>query len=37
MRCARPLQKTLWPVRFTGVNVPVAGSHTVARVWSWTG
>ncbi len=33
LRWARPLQKTLKPVfTFTGVWVPVAGSHRVARV-----
>ena len=37
-RCASPLQKTLKPVStLTSVCVSVAGSHTVARVWSWTG
>ena len=37
-RCARPLQKMLKPVStLTGVCVPVAGSQTVARVWSCTG
>ena len=35
-RWARPLQKMLNPDRSTGVCEPVAGSQTVARVWSWT-
>jgi hypothetical protein len=32
VRCARPLQKMLNALTFTGVKAPVSGSKTVARV-----